>query len=763
MLADLPRLLRSLPWHPAVPLLFWLAASLALAGSAALYLRDQEQVAEQRAYVDAEAAAETLEQLVLRVFETVESLHDLMQSRQGLLEAGNIAGAAAVAQHLERVAGNGRFAVRHVSMVDADGRMSWSSSGPSGIWLDDRAYFQAHARLGNSGLYLSTPLTSRATGRLGFTATRPLRRADGGFAGVAVVLLDPVALSQLLRDQGPQPGMLLRLRRLPDGAVLAGSDDPEQAMQLAADPAHPAVIGGTTRHQGRLRFTLAPSGQQVVAAFRAPRDIPLVAMAAFSNGATMGDYRQRRAMVLVGLLAASLIGLLAATMFTINRTLRERLADEAVRDPLTGLFNRRHLTEAMRPALGATLREGGLVGLLLLDLDRFKEVNDSLGLPVGDAALCAVAARLRATLRDSDTLVRLNGDVFAVLVPNMREAGDASALAARLLACLVLPMQVAGQSVKLDASIGIAMLPLDGDSPEQLIRNAEIALYRAKAEARGQHRFFEPAMDAVMQQRRALEMGLRDALANKELELHYQPLFDLKQWRVSGFEALLRWRRPGIGMVSPADFIPLAEESGLITPIGAWVVQQACADAVQWPAWVKVAVNLSPVQFRNGGAVPVVRAALAASGLRPDRLELEITEGVLLQDSEETLQQLRALRALGARVALDDFGSGYSSLNYLLRFPFDKVKIDRSFVGDLDSAVAGEGSVIVRAIIGMCRNLNIATTAEGVETEAQLRRLTQEGATEAQGFLFSKARPAADVPAMLEEPGRKLARIAAAA
>ena len=762
MLADLPRLMRSLPWHRAVPLLFWLAASLALAVGAAAYLRAQGRAAEQRAYVDAEAAADTLEQLVLRIFETVDSLHDLMQSRHSLLEAGNEAGAEAVAQHLARVAANGRFAVQHVSMVSADGWMSWSSTGQGRIWLGDRAHFQAHARLGATGLYVSPPLNSRANGRAAITASRPLRGADGSFAGMAVVVLDPLALSRLLREQGAQPGLVLRLRRLPDGAVLAGSDDPEAALRLPADPAHPAVIAGNTQHQGRLRFAAQSSGMVVLGAFRAPRDIPVVAVAAASDGAALVDHHQRRTAVLVGLLGASLAGLLVAAMFTVNRTLRERLADEAVRDPLTGLFNRRHLTEAMRPALGATLREGGLVGLLMLDLDRFKEVNDALGLPVGDATLCAVAARLRATLRDSDTLVRLGADQFGVMAPNLREAGDASALAARLLASLVMPLEAAGHAVSLGASIGIALSPLDGDSPEQLIRNAEIALYRAKAEARGQHRFFEPAMDAAMQQRRTLEMGLRDALAKQELELHYQPLFDLRQWRVCGFEALLRWRRPGIGLVPPSDFIPLAEETGLITPIGEWVLRQACTDAAQWPAWVKVAVNLSPVQFRSAGAVPVVRAALAASGLRPDRLELEITEGVLLQDSEETLAQLRALRALGARVALDDFGSGYSSLNYLLRFPFDKVKIDRSFVGDLDSTVGGEGTVIVRAIIGMCRNLNIATTAEGVETEAQLRRLTQEGATEAQGFLFSRARPAADVPAMLEEPGRKLVRAVAA-
>jgi diguanylate cyclase (GGDEF)-like protein len=761
VLADLPRLLRSLPWRRGVPLLFWTAGTLALAGGAALYLHGQDRAAVQRAFTEAEAAAETLEQLVFRVFETVESLHDLMQSRHSLEEAGNVTGAEAIAQHLTRIAGNGRFAVQQVSIIGPDGRMAWSSGGSAGIWLGDRPYFHAHSQLGVAGLYLSPPAISRSTGRLGITASRPLRNADGSFAGVAVVLLDPLALSRLLQEQGPQPGLVFRLRRLPDGALLAASHDMAEALAMQPNPAHPAVIAAGTMHQGRLRFVPPALGQEVLAGFRAPRDIPLVAFAAIDSVVALADFRHRQTLVIVGLLIASLVGLLAAVMFTVNRALRKKLADEAVRDPLTGLFNRRHLTDVMRPAILATARDGGLVGLLLLDLDRFKEVNDSLGLPVGDATLCATAARLRATLRESDTLVRLNGDVFAVMTSGMREAGDAAALAGRLLAALVLPLEVPGHAITLGASIGIALAPLDGGSPEQLIRNAEIALYRAKAEARGQHRYFEPAMDAAMQERRAMEMGLRDALANHELELHYQPLFDLRQWRVSGFEALLRWRRPGFGLVSPADFIPLAEETGLITPIGAWVLRQACLDAAQWPAGVKVAVNLSPVQFRNGGAVPVVRAALDVSGLRPDRLELEITEGVLLQDSEETLQQLRALRALGARVALDDFGSGYSSLNYLLRFPFDKVKIDRSFVGDLGSGTEGDGTVIVRAIIGMCRNLNIATTAEGVETEEQLLRLTQEGANEAQGYLFSRPRPAAEVPAMLEGPGRNLMPAAA--
>ncbi len=764
LLADIARLTLAAARRHGLPLLFWLGCAIGLGGGAALYLRGAEQAAEQQAYTQAEGAAETLEQLVLRIFEAVETLHELAQSRQTLLDEGNQAGARAVEEHLARVAGQGRFAVIQMASIGANGWMDWTSEpGSERVFLGDRPHFRAHlGNNGETGLYLSQPMLGRVSGRWAVQASRPLRHAAGGFAGVSVVSLDPLLLSRLIGEQGPMAGLQFQLRRLPEGGLLARSAEPSGFLRAAPEPTHPAVQAATMQRQGRLRQA------QALLAFRAPPGVPLVAMAVVDTHLALAEFRHWRGLVLLGLGVVLLAGLLLAVLLTLNHALRARLADEAVRDPVTGLFNRRHLTEALCRALGIAARDSGLAGLLVLGLDRFAEVNETLGHEAGDALLCALAQRLRATLREGDTLVRLGGDSFAILQHNPREAADAAALAGRLQAMLVQPFALPEHPTTVSASIGIALGPLDGATAETLIRNAEIALYRAKSEGRGSHRFFEPAMDAAMQARRALELGLRDALAKQELELHYQPLFDLRHWRVSGFEALLRWRRPGIGLVSPAEFIPVAEETGLITPIGEWVLRQACADAAGWPADVKVAVNLSPVQFRHGHAVPAVAAALAASGLRPNRLELEITEGVLLHDSAETCEALAALRALGARVALDDFGAGYSSLTYLLRFPFDKVKIDRGFIADLGSGAgaganrgAADSLVIVRAIIGMCRNLNIAVTAEGVETEEQLRRLSQEGCTEAQGYLFSRPRPAAEVPAMLAEPGQKLARAAA--
>ncbi|MBV8613834.1 MAG: GGDEF domain-containing protein, partial [Acetobacteraceae bacterium] len=293
--------------------------------------------------------------------------------------------------------------------------------------------------------------------------------------------------------------------------------------------------------------------------------------------------------------------------------------------------------------------------------------------------------------------------------------------------------------------------------PDTLLKNADLALYRAKADGRAAWRFFEPEMDARTQGRRRLELGLRHALAEGEFELHYQPVVDPRTRCPTGFEALLRWNRPGCGVVSPTEFVPVAEDVGLIVPIGTWALRRACAEAARWPSGLRVAVNLSPAQFRAGEAlVDTIAGALAASGLARGRLEVEITEGVMLQDTEETLATLRRIRALGVAVAMDDFGTGYSSLGYLRRFPFDKVfdkvKVDRSFVQGLDEAGGGECAAIVRAVTGLCAGLGLATTAEGVETERQLAYLTQEGCTEVQGFLFSRPVPASEVTSLLARP-----------
>jgi diguanylate cyclase (GGDEF)-like protein len=432
---------------------------------------------------------------------------------------------------------------------------------------------------------------------------------------------------------------------------------------------------------------------------------------------------------------------------------RARVRHQALHDGLTGLPNRLLLQERLGQALaharrgGTGAAGGGAVAVLCLDLDRFKPVNDTLGHAVGDALLCAAAERLRGHVREEDTVARLGGDEFAILQAGVAQPEGAGALARRLVEALGQPFEVDGHQLVVGASVGIALAPGDGADPDDLLKKADMALYRAKADGRGTFRSFEPGMDAKLHARRLLELDLRKALASGGFELHYQPLVDLRTGAIAAFEALLRWPHPSRGMVPPAEFVPLAEEVGLIVPLGEWVLHRACEDAAGWPGEVRVAVNLSAVQFRGDALVPSVVAALAASGLPAERLELEITEGVLLQDGEATLATLRDLRALGVRVAMDDFGTGYSSLGYLRSFPFDKIKIDRSFVGELGASPDCEA--IVRAVTGLGGSLGIATTAEGVETAEQLERLRAEGCDEAQGYHLGRPMPAREAALLL--------------
>ncbi|HYF54166.1 MAG TPA: EAL domain-containing protein [Salinarimonas sp.] len=415
-----------------------------------------------------------------------------------------------------------------------------------------------------------------------------------------------------------------------------------------------------------------------------------------------------------------------------------RIAHMARHDALTDLPNRVEFRDRLTEALHR-VRRGESIAVLCLDLDRFKGVNDSLGHPVGDRLLVMAAERLRASVRDLDTVARLGGDEFAVVQVGAAQPTGATALAERMVAALSQPFEIDGHQISIGASVGIAVGPHDGREPDNLLRSADMALYRAKADGRGVFRFFEGSMDAAMQARRILETDLRLALARREFLLHYQPVLDLASGEVIAFEALLRWRHPERGMVPPLDFIGLAEEIGLIGPIGEWVLRTACADAASWPAPVRVAVNISPAQFRGRTLVAAVHAALAASGLPASRLELEITEAVLLENTESTLATLRGLKELGARIAMDDFGTGYSSLSYLRTFPFDKIKIDRSFVRNLPEET--DSLAIVRAITGLGRSLGMVTTAEGVETVDQLDSLRAGGCGEVQGYLFSKPVP----------------------
>jgi diguanylate cyclase (GGDEF)-like protein len=430
---------------------------------------------------------------------------------------------------------------------------------------------------------------------------------------------------------------------------------------------------------------------------------------------------------------------------------QDQISHMARHDGLTNLPNRTLFREELERALHLA-KPGDQLAVLCLDLDHFKKINDSLGHPIGDALLREVAERLRGCISKMDTVARLGGDEFAIVqFCNSCDASVSSALAGRIVETLADPFDIHGHQLVIGVSIGISLAPQDGENPDDLLKNADLALYRAKADGRGTYRYFEAGMDARAQARRMLELDLRMALQRQEFAIHYQPIRDLASEEIVVCEALVRWNHPLRGLMGPNQFIPLAEETSLIIPLGDWVLRRACKDAAAWSKTC-VAVNLSPVQFKNPNLVASVKQALEESGLPAHRLELEITETALLQNSEMTRAVLHELRSFGVKISLDDFGTGYSSLSYLRSFPFDKIKIDRSFVNELSTSQ--DSLAIIRAVTGLGKSLGIVTTAEGVETDSQLDLLIREGCTQVQGYLISKPRPIAEVEGMLPQPRR---------
>jgi diguanylate cyclase (GGDEF)-like protein len=427
---------------------------------------------------------------------------------------------------------------------------------------------------------------------------------------------------------------------------------------------------------------------------------------------------------------------------TERRQANEKIAHLAHYDALTELPNRVLFREQIERELQKAAA-GRQFALLYIDIDEFKGINDSLGHHVGDELLKSVAARIRGCIKESDLIARLGGDEFAVIQTAIAGRADVVDFVSRLHDAIRQPYHCLGHQLSTDASIGIALAPQDGTDLDQLIKSADLAMYGAKAEGRRTYRFFEASMDASAKARLSMQQDLRQAMIDGGFELHYQPLVSLATGAVSGCEALLRWRHPERGMVSPAEFIPIAEDTGLINELGEWVLTTACAEAATWPEHVRLAVNVSPVQLKCRTLALRIAGALAASGLKPDRLELEITEAVLIRDDEAALAILHQMREIGVRIALDDFGTGYSSLSYLKRFPFDKIKIDRCFVSDI--AETDGSSSIVQAVVNIAATLNMTTAAEGVETAAQRDLLCKLGCTEMQGYLFSAPRPAADI------------------
>ncbi len=432
---------------------------------------------------------------------------------------------------------------------------------------------------------------------------------------------------------------------------------------------------------------------------------------------------------------------------TERKVAERRITTLAHHDSMTGLINRMKFTEQLGVCVARLERYGTPFSLMFLDLDQFKAVNDTKGHMVGDKLLFEVAGRLKSLVRETDLTARLGGDEFAILLQNEGDADVVRRLAGRVTASVREPFRVDGDEISVGVSVGIAMAPVNGTRPDQILRNADLALYRAKADGRSVFRFFESQMDSEARERRLLEAELRDAIANRELVLHYQPLVSAQDEKPMGFEALIRWNHPIRGLVAPAEFIPIAEQSSLIVEIGNWTIHQACMMAATWPDHLTVAVNLSAKHFRNSDISLVVKAALAQSGLAPNRLEIEITEGLLIEEPDAVVEKLAEIRALGVTIAMDDFGTGYSSLSYLLKFPFDKIKIDRSFVeASTKDAVARD---ILRAIASLGKTLKVRITAEGVETAAQAAFLSEIACHQLQGFHFARPLDAIELPQYL--------------
>ncbi|OUJ16880.1 bifunctional diguanylate cyclase/phosphodiesterase [Acetobacter sp. DsW_063] len=429
---------------------------------------------------------------------------------------------------------------------------------------------------------------------------------------------------------------------------------------------------------------------------------------------------------------------LAVRDITERKAAEEHIRFLALHDSLTSLPNRRGLELVLTQVLSQTRVAGGQSAVLCLDLDGFKAVNDTLGHHAGDMLLKQVAHRFQAELRDGDYIARLGGDEFVIVLRTVEEISDAVALARRIIACLWRPFELSGHDAYVGVSIGVAVSPRDGDTAVSILKSADIAMYQAKQGGKGQACEFASGMDAALRERHDIELDLRAALSREELVIHYQPLFDISGV-ITGFEALARWPHSTRGMIPPDRFIPLAEETGLIVPLGEWVLRTACSAAAKWRSDISIAVNLSPIQFQRVDLVEMVTRVLAETGLDPERLELEVTESLLMEDTAKALELVRDLRNHGVRVALDDFGTGYSSLAYLHNFPFDKVKVDRSFIGKISNDP--NAWTIVEAIILMSHKLNLRVTAEGIETGAQLSLLTERGCDEMQGFLLGRPMP----------------------
>jgi diguanylate cyclase (GGDEF)-like protein len=606
--------------------------------------------------------------------------------------------------------------VEALSISDDQGNLlSTSRTWP--IWpllgknISDRSYFKALKSDPNLQLFINEPVLSRISGKWTVLVARRLSSADGQFIGVIIGAIKLDYFESLYKEIASSPGRAVGLLRQ-DGVLLARYPLAEGAPRnLVLSPDNPSTAILARKGQGLVRNISTYDGKDRIVAVKSLQQYPIGLLLSDTADAALASWRYQATLIaFIALLMNLAVAAACLLGFRQVKATAKRAAAEsylARHDTLTHLPNRIHFNEEMERAIRSAQNSDKTFAVLLLDLDQFKEVNDTLGHAGGDELLRNVAARLRACVPAGDVLARIGGDEFAIIQRNLQSPKDTATLAGRLVEAICKPYELRGGLVSIGVSMGAALAPDDGTDPGRLLKSADLALYIAKKEGRGAFRFYSPEMEAGLVARRALEQDLRHALEAGQFELFYQPFLDLRTNLITGFEALLRWRHPKHGHVLPLEFISVAEETGLIGPLGDWVLQEACRQAATWPAPIKVAVNVSPIQFRMQDMMASVRAALASAGLPPSRLELEITESTLFEVGS-VAEILHQIRALGVGIALDDFGTGYASMSHLRSFPFNKIKIDQSFVRDMDGS--SDSTAIVYATLDLANRLGMTTT-----------------------------------------------------
>jgi diguanylate cyclase (GGDEF)-like protein len=730
-------------------LVFAVGGLAALFGIDLMASLDREQQVAQR---DAENLSLTLERHIVTVVNKIDIiLREAIHDQEGLMNGRLRLPAEEVNRDLLRLNELIPEAQdQSVRIVDAEGQVIYSAGTTAAVPnvnVVDRAYFQRQRSDPSAGLVISEPIFSRFTKTWVVTLSRRISRDDGSFAGVVQAAVQANLIQKLFETLNIGNNGSISFYDTEMRLIARHPVDPEQlGKAFTLTEIRQGLAEG--RAVGRYEVSSRIDGVHREYLYRKLDSLPFVVLIGLSPDDFLYGWRRKAVLYAVSLLAVALQ--LVVVIMVQQKGARERISYMAKHDTLTNLPNRVILDERMSEVRALAKGETAMMALLLFDLDNFKNINDSLGHHIGDLVLRQVAERLEAALRDRDTVSRQGGDEFVVLLRDCFGTSTVAHAAQRLMAEIARPLAIEGHDLALTASVGIAVYPVDGTDIGTLLKHADAAMYQAKSAGRHTYQFFTAEMNARVSERLLLENHLRKAMARKELMLHYQPQFDTATSRLVGFEALLRWKHPELGLVPPSRFIPIAEETRMIVPIGEWVLHEACRQNRAWQEAglppVVMAVNLSAVQFRQKGLVETVAEALEESGLAPCWLELEVTESALMHNIEQVIKTLHELKKLGVLLSIDDFGTGYSSLNYLKRFPTDKIKIDQSFVCDIHRSA--DDAAIVQTVIAIAGKMGMRAIAEGVETAEHLASMQTFGCDEVQGYLFSPAVPAAEATSL---------------